>query len=87
MFVKLLGLFLIRCVFTKKILAGQKFVKTEARKNRGFPEHCALSTPLINDLFEFEPVVYSSITLFQILTTTTAHSSPHQQITRDKPCG
>ena len=45
-----------------------------------------LSTILIDDLFEFEPVAYS-ITLFQILTTTTAHSSPHQQITRDKPCG
>ena len=39
---KLLGLFLIRCVFTKKILGGQKFVKTGTGKNRGFPEHCAL---------------------------------------------
>ena len=41
-FVKLLGLFLIRCVFTKKILGGQKFVKTGTGKNRGFPEHCAM---------------------------------------------
>ena len=41
-FVKLLGLFLIRCVFTKKNLGGQKFVKTGTGKNRGFPEHCAL---------------------------------------------
>ena len=41
-FVKLLGLFLIRCVFTKKILGGQKFVKTGTRKNRGFLEHCEL---------------------------------------------
>ena len=40
---KLLGLFLIRCVFTKKILGVQKFVKTGTGKNRGFPEHCALS--------------------------------------------
>ena len=39
---KLLGLFLIRCVFTKKILGGQKFVKTGTGKNRGFPEHCAM---------------------------------------------
>ena len=39
---KLLGLFLIRCVFTKKILGGQKFVKTGTGKDRGFPEHCAL---------------------------------------------
>ena len=39
---KLLGLFLIRCVFTKKILVGQKFVKTGTGKNRGFPEHCAM---------------------------------------------
>ena len=41
-FVKLLGLFLIRCVFTKKILGDQKFVKIEAGKNRGFLEHCAM---------------------------------------------
>ena len=41
-FVKLLGLFLIRCVFTKKILGGQKFVKTGTGKNRGFAEHCAM---------------------------------------------
>ena len=41
-FVKLLGLSLIRCVFTKKIIGGQKFVKTGTGKNRGFPEHCAL---------------------------------------------
>ena len=36
---KLLGLFLIRCVVTKKILGGQKLVKTGTGKNRGFPEH------------------------------------------------
>ena len=39
---KLLGLFLIPCVFTKKILWGQKFLKTGTGKNRGFPEHCVL---------------------------------------------
>ena len=39
---KLLGLFLIRCVFTKKILGGQKLFKTGTRKNRGFPEHCVV---------------------------------------------
>ena len=38
---KLLGLFLIRCVFTKKNLGDQK-VKTGTGKSRGFPEHCAL---------------------------------------------
>ena len=41
-FVKLLGSFLIRCAFTKKILGAQKFVKTGTGKNRGFPEHCAM---------------------------------------------
>ena len=42
-FVKLLGLLLIRCVFTKKTESeGQKFVKTGTVKNRGFPEHCAM---------------------------------------------
>ena len=43
-FVNLLCLFLNRCVFTKKILGGQKFVETGTGKNRGFPEHCALIT-------------------------------------------
>ena len=47
-FVKLLGLFLIRCVFTKKILGGQKFVKTGTGKNRGFPEHCAMVRDRVN---------------------------------------
>ena len=46
-FVKLLGLFLIRCVFTKKNLRGQKFVKIGTGKNRGFPEHCALHCALL----------------------------------------
>ena len=52
-FVKLLGLFLIRCVFTKKILGGQKFVKTGTGKNRGFPEHCAVFRQTKCLLFNF----------------------------------
>ena len=50
---KLLGLFLIHCVFTKKTESAkvrhsgrQKFVKTGTGKNKGFPEHCALCTYL-----------------------------------------
>ena len=44
-FVKLLGLLLIHCVFTKKTEGakkGRKFVKIGTGKNRGSPEHCAL---------------------------------------------
>ena len=41
---KMLGLFLIRCVFTKKTESAKvgfwKFVKTGTGKNRGFPEQC-----------------------------------------------
>ena len=33
---KLLGLFLIRCVFTKKNLGGQKFVKTGPERIEAF---------------------------------------------------
>ena len=44
---KLLGLFLIRCVFTKKILGCQKFVKTGTGKNRGFSEHCVAMSELV----------------------------------------
>ena len=42
---KLLGLFLICCVFTKKLKAqksDQKFIKTGTGKNRGLPKHCAM---------------------------------------------
>ena len=44
---KLLGLFLIHCVFTKKTESAkvrhsgrQKFVKPGTGKNKGFREHC-----------------------------------------------
>ena len=46
---KLLGLFLIRCIFTEKTESakkGLKFVKIGTGKNRGIPEHCALGTTL-----------------------------------------
>ena len=42
---KLLGLFLIRCVFTKKTESAKvrpKIVKTRTGKNRGLPKHCAM---------------------------------------------
>ena len=42
---KLPGLLLIRCIFTKKTEGakkGQKFVKIGTGKNIGFPEQCAL---------------------------------------------
>ena len=61
-FVKLLGLFLIRCVFTKKNLGGQKFVKTRTGKNRGFPEHCALFTKRI----DFKDKERLHITIFNL---------------------
>ena len=63
-FVKLLGLFLIRCVFTKKILGGQKFVKTGTGKNRGFPEHCAmvrLSCFIFTFCFDFRNCQFNAI--------------------------
>ena len=44
-FVKLLSLFLISCVFTKKTEGakkGQKFVKIGTGKNIGSPEQCAM---------------------------------------------
>ena len=44
---KFLGLFLICSVFMKKILGGQKFVKTGTGKNRGFPEHFAVCSSCI----------------------------------------
>ena len=57
---KLLGLFLIRWVFTKKILRDQKFVETGTGKNRGFPEHCALVLDSYVILSQYEVyLVYS----------------------------
>ena len=57
---KFLGLFLIHCVFTKKILGVQKFVKTWTGKNRGFPEHCAVQWPIIpiKNLTSLFPLIF-----------------------------
>jgi len=44
-FMKLLGLLLIHCVFTKKTEGakkGRKFVKIGTGKNIGSPEQCAM---------------------------------------------
>ena len=53
---KLLGLLLIRCVFTKKpegAKKDRKFVKIGTGKNIGFPEQCALLTGPKTPKFQF----------------------------------